>query len=263
MTPDATPDRVWVDRQTPAVYRAQTAVAAQVRIAAGAAGLDRRLVELVNLRVSQINGCTHCLDTHYRAAVRAGATEQELAVLAAWRRGGPFSAFDRAALGLAEVTATLPEESLLEREYARARQHLSDDQISVIVWIATTIGAFNRVSILSKHPVRARKENADMTDTAETTVTRNADKSRYDIFYEGELAGFAEYVERGEDTDFVHTEIDKAFGGKGLGTILAERALDDTVARGRTIIAHCPFIKAFIDKHPKYDPHVVGKGIKR
>ncbi|WP_280205530.1 GNAT family N-acetyltransferase, partial [Nocardia farcinica] len=143
------------------------------------------------------------------------------------------------------------------------RQHLSDDQISVIVWIATTIGAFNRVSILSKHPVRARKENADMTDTAETTVTRNADKSRYDIFYGGELAGFAEYVERGEDTDFVHTEIDKAFGGKGLGTILAERALDDTVARGRTIIAHCPFIKAFIDKHPKYDPHVVGKGIKR
>ncbi|WP_280511090.1 GNAT family N-acetyltransferase, partial [Nocardia farcinica] len=143
------------------------------------------------------------------------------------------------------------------------RQHLSDDQISVIVWIATTIGAFNRVSILSKHPVRARKENADMTDTAETTVTRNADKSRYDIFYGGELAGFAEYVERGEDTDFVHTEIDKAFGGKGLGTILAERALDDTVARGRTIIAHCPFIKAFIDKHPKYDPHVVGKGIQR
>ncbi|WP_067838283.1 GNAT family N-acetyltransferase [Nocardia lijiangensis] len=256
-------NRVWVDKQTPVAYRALLATAKEVRSAAEAAGLDRRLVELVNLRVSQLNGCSHCLDVHYRAALRAGATEQEIAVLPAWRRGGPFSPRDRAALALAEVTAVLPDEATLEREYALAREHLSDDQMSVVVWVATTIGAFNRVSIMSKHPVRAHKEEAAMTELAETKVARNAEQNRYEVYYGGELAGFTEYIERDNDTDFVHTEIDKAFGGKGLGTVLAKEALDDVIARGRTITAHCPFIKAFVDKHPEYDPHVVGKGIQR
>ncbi|WP_068052497.1 GNAT family N-acetyltransferase [Nocardia xishanensis] len=256
-------NRVWVDKQTPRAYRALLATAKEVRAAAEAAGLDRRLVELVNLRVSQLNGCSHCLDVHYRAALRAGATEQEIAVLSGWRRGGPYSPRDRAALALAEVTALLPDEAALEREYALAREHLSDDQMSVVVWVATTIGAFNRVSIMSKHPVRAHKEEATMTDLAETKVARNAEQNRYEIYYGGELAGFTEYIERENDTDFVHTEIDKAFGGKGLGSTLAKEALDDVVARGGTITAHCPFIKAFVDKHPEYDPHVVCKGIQR
>ncbi|MCP2277695.1 alkylhydroperoxidase AhpD family core domain-containing protein [Nocardia amikacinitolerans] len=252
-------NRVWVDKQTPVAYRALLATAKEVRAAAAAAGLDRRLVELVNMRVSQLNGCTHCLDVHHRAALRAGATEQEIAVLPGWRRGGPYSALDRAALALAEVTAVLPDEATLEREYALAREHLSDDQMSVIVWVATTIGAFNRVSIMSQHPVRAHKEEATMTDLAETKVARNAEQNRYEIYYGGELAGFTEYVERGNDSDFVHTEIDKAFEGKGLGSKLAKEALDDVVARGRTITAHCPFIKAYIEKHPEYEKHMTAK----
>ncbi|APE38832.1 GNAT family N-acetyltransferase [Nocardia mangyaensis] len=83
------------------------------------------------------------------------------------------------------------------------------------------------------------------------------------MFYDGELAGFTEYVERGNDTDFVHTEIDDAFAGKGLGGVLAKQAIEDVIARGRTVTAHCPFIRAYLDKHPEYDAHVVGKGIPR
>lgn len=98
-----------------------------------------------------------------------------------------------------------------------------------------------------------------MSDQAvETTVTRNADKSRYEIFAGGELAGFTEYVETGDSLDFVHTEIDAAFGGKGLGGVLAKGALDDTIANGKAIIATCPFIKGYIDKHPEYAPKVAG-----
>ncbi|MFI6567948.1 GNAT family N-acetyltransferase [Nocardia fluminea] len=104
-----------------------------------------------------------------------------------------------------------------------------------------------------------------MTDatTAEPQrrVVRNADKNRYDVFLDDELAGFAEYVERDNDTDFVHTEIDDAFAGKGLGGVLARVAVEDVIARGRTITAHCPFIRGWLDKHPQYDAHVVGKGI--
>ncbi|WP_308633188.1 GNAT family N-acetyltransferase [Nocardia neocaledoniensis] len=97
----------------------------------------------------------------------------------------------------------------------------------------------------------------------ERRVVRNAEKNRYDVFYGGELAGFAEYIERDNDTDFIHTEIDGAFAGKGIGSVLARLAVEDVIARGRTITAHCPFIRGWLDKHPEYDAHVVGKGIAR
>ncbi|MEU2106307.1 GNAT family N-acetyltransferase [Nocardia sp. NPDC019255] len=264
MSPEAPRDRVWIDKRTPTAFRALNSVASEVRAAAAAAGLDRRIVELINLRVSQINGCAYCLDVHYRAALAAGATEQEIAVLPGWRRGGTYTPFEQAVLAIAEVTATLPDEHVIEREYASARRYLTDDQLSVVIWVATTIGAFNRVSILSRHPVRARKENGTMTESAsESKVVRNDERHRYEVFYGGELAGFADYEERDDETVFTHTEVDGAFSGKGLGSVLAKSAIEDAVERGRVIRPVCPFIKAYLDKHPDYDEHVIGKGVDR
>ncbi|WTL52506.1 GNAT family N-acetyltransferase [Nocardia sp. NBC_01499] len=264
MKPDVSHDRVWIDKQTPAAFRALSKVASEVRAAGAEVGLDRKLIELINVRVSQINGCAYCLDTHQRAALAAGNTDQELAVLPAWRRTALYSPKEQAALALAEITATLPDEHTIEREYAFAREHLTDDQLSVVVWAATTIGAFNRVSILSRHPVRASKENSTMTAAAsESKVVRNDEKHRYEVFYGGELAGFAEYEERDDETVFTHTEIDGAFSGKGLGSTLAKHAIEDVVERGRVIRPLCPFIKAYLEKHPQYDAHVIGKGISR
>jgi AhpD family alkylhydroperoxidase len=154
--PDA---RIWIDKQTPEPFHALGAVAVAVQHAAEAAGLDRAVMELVNVRVSQINGCPFCLNLHTRAAIAAGVTQQQLDVLPAWRRSDLFIPLQRAALVLAETTTTVPDEETLTREYALARQHMSDDQVSVVIWAATTIGAFNRVSIMSRHPVRVRKEN--------------------------------------------------------------------------------------------------------
>ncbi|MEV0296758.1 GNAT family N-acetyltransferase [Nocardia sp. NPDC050710] len=99
--------------------------------------------------------------------------------------------------------------------------------------------------------------------TAVNKVVDNPDTHRYEVFHGGELAGFTEYVERDDITDFIHTEIDDAFSGKGLGKVLAQQALDDVIARGRVIEAHCPFIRAYLEKHPEYDAHVLGKGIER
>ncbi len=151
--------RVWVDKQSPGPFRALGGVALAVRSAAEAAGLDRSLIELVNVRVSQLNGCAYCLDVHSRAALQAGVTPQRLEVLPAWRRTDLFTPFESAVLILAETTTTLPDEDSVARAYALARQQLSDEQISVIIWAATTIGAFNRVSIMSRHPVRERTEH--------------------------------------------------------------------------------------------------------
>ncbi|MDT8915903.1 GNAT family N-acetyltransferase [Amycolatopsis sp. PS_44_ISF1] len=90
----------------------------------------------------------------------------------------------------------------------------------------------------------------------ETRVVRHDERSRYELFADGELAGFARYAERGNQTVFTHTEIDEAFGGRGLGQVLAKAALDDVVERGRVIVAVCPFIAGYLKRHPGYQDHV-------
>ncbi|WP_420036892.1 carboxymuconolactone decarboxylase family protein [Streptomyces sp. cg28] len=147
--------RVFVDKQSPKAYHSLVETSEAVRATAAEAGLDRRLVELVNLRVSQLNGCAYCLNVHTRAALRAGETTQRLGVLAAWRDTEVFTNRERAALALAEATTSPADAALQSAAYEDARRHLGDDEISAVIWVAITINAFNRVSILSKHPVRA------------------------------------------------------------------------------------------------------------
>ncbi|MFS4093830.1 carboxymuconolactone decarboxylase family protein [Streptomyces sp. AF1A] len=146
--------RIFVDKQSPKAYHALLQTAEAVRAVAADAGLDRALVELVNLRVSQINGCAYCLHVHTRAALRAGETPQRLGVLAAWRDTEVFTPAERAALALAEATTAASDADAQDRAYGAARDVLTADQISAVIWVAVTINAFNRVSIMSRHPVR-------------------------------------------------------------------------------------------------------------
>ncbi|MDT5072137.1 MAG: hypothetical protein QOH82_1457 [Mycobacterium sp.] len=147
-------EHVHVDKQTPDAYHALVAVATAVTKAARQAGLSRRLTELVNVRCSQINGCPSCLEVHHQRARAAGVTDEQLATLSVWRDTELFDEHEEAALRLAEITTTLPDHDTAEREYARARKVLTDDELSAVVWVATAINAFNRVSILSRHPVK-------------------------------------------------------------------------------------------------------------
>ncbi|MGY5036671.1 carboxymuconolactone decarboxylase family protein [Streptomyces sp. 900116325] len=146
--------RVFIDKQSPKAYHALTETAEAVRAVAAAAGLERTLVELINLRVSQVNGCAYCLDVHTRAALRAGETTQRLGVLAAWRDTELFTARERAALALAEAATEPANAAVQESACEAARRALTDDEISAAIWVAITINAFNRVSVMSKHPVR-------------------------------------------------------------------------------------------------------------
>ncbi|MEU6591854.1 carboxymuconolactone decarboxylase family protein [Streptomyces sp. NPDC046881] len=147
--------RIFIDKQSPKAYHALVQTSEAVRAVAADAGLNRVLVELVNLRVSQLNGCAYCLHLHTRAALRAGDTPQRLGVLAAWRETELFTPAERAALALAEATTAAADTSAADTAWAAARDVLTEDQISAVVWVAVTINAFNRVSIMSRHPVRA------------------------------------------------------------------------------------------------------------
>jgi uncharacterized protein len=103
-----------------------------------------------------------------------------------------------------------------------------------------------------------------MSDQAvATTVVRNDAQHRYEVWYGDKLAGFTEFRERDHDTVFIHTEVDTEYSGKGLANILVRDAIDDVISRDRGIVPRCPFVKSWLDKHPDYDAHVVGKGIQR
>ncbi len=147
-------EHVHIDKQTPEAYKSLIGVSTAVAKAAREAGLSRRLVELVNVRVSQLNGCPSCLESHCRRAESAGVTDKQLSTLSVWRDTELFDDREQAALRLAEITTTLPDHDTAEREYGRARKVLNDDELSAVIWVATAIGAFNRVSILSRHTVK-------------------------------------------------------------------------------------------------------------
>ncbi len=84
-------------------------------------------------------------------------------------------------------------------------------------------------------------------------VRDNPEHSRFEIFSDGTAAGFAQYVTRPGRMIFVHTEIDPAFEGKGLGGALAKAALDEVRTRGVHAVPLCPFIAGYIRRHPEYE----------
>ncbi|MFI5086371.1 MAG: carboxymuconolactone decarboxylase family protein, partial [Actinomycetales bacterium] len=151
-------DPFYLDKSDPGSWRALNGLALKVATAAEAAGLARATVELLNVRVSQLNLCAFCLDLHVRLALEAGVSGQQLAVLPAWRETVLFSDTERAALAVGEAATVLlasTTDSAAELEAARAV--LSDEQFSALQWSAVAMNAFNRVSVLSRHPVRPRE----------------------------------------------------------------------------------------------------------
>ena len=80
-------------------------------------------------------------------------------------------------------------------------------------------------------------------------VRNNKSGYRYEIWADGELAGFARYVLRPGGIAFVHTEIHDSYEGMGLGSQLAREALDDARARGLMVEPFCPFIAGYIERH--------------
>lgn len=84
-------------------------------------------------------------------------------------------------------------------------------------------------------------------------IVPNPDHDRFEIHVDGEKAGQAEYVRRGDRVIFTHTEIDDAYEGRGLGSQLARGALDAVRAAGDPIVPLCPFIAGYVAKHPEYD----------
>lgn len=93
-----------------------------------------------------------------------------------------------------------------------------------------------------------------MAETEATVeVVDNADERRYDLLVDGALGGMIVYRDRGEGVrELVHTEVKPELGGRGLAAVVAKAALDDIRARGWKVIPSCPYVAAYVEKHPDY-----------
>lgn len=148
--------RPFMDKVMPEAWKAVSAFSTVIREEALQRGVTSQESELIKLRASQINECAFCLDLHAREARQAGVPQQKLDMLPAWRESALFDERERAILAVAEAATELPlsEESIADLFGARAL--LGEETFVAVEWIATTINMFNRISILSEHPVRPR-----------------------------------------------------------------------------------------------------------
>ncbi len=150
--------RPYIDKVAPDAWKAASAYSVAISRSAASRGLLLTENELIKVRTSQINGCAFCLNLHSGEARDAGVPQQKLDMLPAWRETDLYDERERAVLAIAEAAARLPLTEEAKADLAGAQAVLGDETFAAAEWIAVSINMFNRISILSEHPVRERKE---------------------------------------------------------------------------------------------------------
>jgi AhpD family alkylhydroperoxidase len=111
-------------------------------------GLPKRLVDLVYLRVSQINGCAFCIDMHSRDLLKGDLPVEKLALVPVWRDAGSlFSDRERSALGWAESVTRVSESGIPDADYQAASAGFSDKELADLTYAIGLMNAFNRFGI--------------------------------------------------------------------------------------------------------------------
>lgn len=110
-------------------------------------GLDRRLLDLINLRVSQINGCAYCLDMHWKDLRAAAETEQRLYGLDAWRESPYYTERERAALAWAEAVTRVSDDHVPDEVFEEVHRHFNDEELANLTLGVVAINGWNRLNI--------------------------------------------------------------------------------------------------------------------
>lgn len=128
-------------KAAPEVYKAAFALETSVK----SLGIEPKLLELIKLRASQINGCAHCMNMHFNDAVKAGESPQRLNLLPVWRETPHlYTDAERAILRWTETLTNLPGHHVTDEDYAEISQHFSEADIARITLAIATINAWNR-----------------------------------------------------------------------------------------------------------------------
>ena len=121
--------------------------------------LDPKLLALIKMRASQINGCAYCLHMHSAEALKHGESAARLFLLDAWHESALFSARERAALAWTETLTRIAETHAPDDVYEEMQRHFSSDEIIAVSIAIAMINAWNRLAIggRAQHPADLRK----------------------------------------------------------------------------------------------------------
>ncbi|MFJ5548425.1 carboxymuconolactone decarboxylase family protein [Streptomyces sp. NPDC093225] len=135
--------RLDLARTATKVYRAQIAFDAAIR-----EGLEPSLVELVQIRASQLNGCAYCLHMHTSDAAKAGESQERLHMVGLWREAEHFfTEEERAALALAEAVTLIADAGVPDAVYAHAVEVLGEERTAKVIGAVCSINTWNRFAI--------------------------------------------------------------------------------------------------------------------
>ena len=122
-------------------------------------GLPKQLVDLVYLRVSQINGCAYCIDMHSRDLLKSGLAVDKLVLVPVWRDAGEvFSIRERAALAWAETVTRVAETGVPDADYDAAATEFNDKELADLTYAIGLMNVFNRLGVTFRtRPAAAAK----------------------------------------------------------------------------------------------------------
>lgn len=136
---------------TTASPEAYQAVLALEQYVAQKSGLEPRLIHLLKLRASQINGCAFCVDMHTRQARHAGLSEQWIALVCVWREATVFDPRERAVLGWTEALTNISSTGAPDADYEELRVHFSEAEATKLSVAIGTINLWNRLAVGFRH----------------------------------------------------------------------------------------------------------------
>jgi AhpD family alkylhydroperoxidase len=133
-------------KTAPGIYEAMEALDRYL----GQSSLDERLLHLVRLRASQVNGCAYCIDMHWKDLRALGESEQRLAALDAWRECPYYSERERAALAWTEAVTLIADGHAPDAAYDAVRAQLGERETCDLTLAVAAINAWNRLSIAGR-----------------------------------------------------------------------------------------------------------------
>jgi AhpD family alkylhydroperoxidase len=114
--------------------------------------IEKKLINLIDFRVSQINGCAFCLDMHSKDLRAGGETEQRLYMLDAWREADLYSKRERVALAWAEAVTKIKDGNVPDEVYDEACSQFSEEELIDLTIATIAINSYNRMNIAFKTP---------------------------------------------------------------------------------------------------------------
>ena len=118
-------------------------------------GIEKRLIHLIKLRASIINGCSYCVDMHVKEARHSGLSEQWINLIAAWKESPVYDPRERALLGWVDAVTNIAQTGAPDEAYDSLKAHFSEEEMTKLTVAIGTINVWNRLAVgfRSQHPI--------------------------------------------------------------------------------------------------------------